>query len=167
MSLFLLRKHLLFSISIIFSHIMKMFSPFLSILGRPPQACSLSLSGFSIGLILLFMPEMWVIIWQLLFLNLSLTYRESNLKTKHHIKGIEAMSSYILVSIQAIYWMFFSVVFLWVFKKIFPFLSQISYIFSVSHHILFCEYLGDLIFIKREKISPPLFCLPESAGSCW
>lgn len=49
---------------------MKMFAPFLSILGRLPQACSLSLSELSVVLILVFMPEMWIVIWLLLFLSL-------------------------------------------------------------------------------------------------
>lgn len=41
---------------------MKMFAPSPYILGTPPQACSLSVSGLSVVLVLLFMPEMWIII---------------------------------------------------------------------------------------------------------
>lgn len=49
---------------------MKLFAPFLSILGTLPQAYSSSLSKLSVVLILVFMPEMWIVIWLLLFLSL-------------------------------------------------------------------------------------------------
>lgn len=143
---------------------MKMFAPFLSVLGRPPQACSLSLSGLSLGLILLFMPEMWVIIWQLLFLNLSLTCRESNLKTKHHIKGIEVIlypSEYPSNLLNV----FLSCLSL-SFQENIPFpVTNKLYFLSLPPRIVLWVFGGFDFHQKRKDLISPV--LPESAGSCW
>lgn len=163
----------MFSVCVAFSCIVKTFAPFPYVLGAPTQACSLSLSGLSIVLVLHFVPEKWTRIWLLLWkcpcfpfvlFNLSLYHRGST-QEKTPPEGYRGRVLLYCPESTRQFTDFHLSLFCLSLQEDnpFPLTNKLCFL-SLPSFIILRGVFGSWLFMEREKISSALVL---SSRVCW